>query len=321
MTKKFLLPKTLFCALAVAGATTSSQATLLVQESFNYGGSAISNMNGVAETGTGLQGNWTVTNALPSGGLASSAYQTTGLTFGSNYGTTSGGALLSTTRFSGSNAATTATVQLDVNATGEVWGSYLVSYNTISSSNGGFAQEGIATSAAGTTINLTSMMQSNTLATDRKLQVGYDSSVTSSISNTAFLTGTTYIYISKYTNVGTAPTVGTPGVATTWVMTQAQYDLWVTGGATELTLTANSLVTRTETVTSGSAILFDNTGFVTLKTDAPNTNNAQVVAIFDEVRYGTTLSDVYSAVPEPSATALLFGAGVSVLLFRRKRTI
>lgn len=321
MTKP-LHPKSLLFALAIAGAMSTSRANILVAEGFDYAVANNTNMNGVAENGSGLQGNWTVTNTFTTSGVASSLYQTTGLSFGSIYGNTTGGALRQTTTFQATNAQSVATVQLSLATpvTGELWGSYLVNYSAISNASGGFALEGISTSATGASTYFASAMLSNTPITSRQLQVAYDTTLTSSSAAIAFQTNTTYIYISKYTNVGTTLTGGGPGVATTWVMSQAQYETWVAGGATEGTLTANSLATRTESVTSGQ-FNFDSNGYLTLKTDAPNFNGNSVTATYDEVLYGTSLNDVYKAIPEPSATALLFGAGVSVFLFRRKRTI
>lgn len=323
MTIKPLHHKSLLFALAIAGAMSSAaHAEVLVAEGFNYSGTNNSNINGVTETGTGLQGSWAVTNTFTTSGVANSLYQTSGLSFGSIYGSTAGGALRQSTTFQSTNAQSIATVQLDLTTavTGELWGSYLVNYATISLANGGFALEGISTSAGGASTFFASAMLSNTPATSRQLQVAYDTTLTSSSAAIAFQTNTTYIYISKYTNVGTTLTGGSPGVATTWVMSQSQYETWVAGGATEATLTANSLATRTESVTSG-VFNFDDNGFLTLKTDAPNFNGNSVAATYDEILYGTTLGDVYKAIPEPSATALLFGAGVSVLLFRRKRVV
>ncbi len=321
MTKTSLLPKSLLCALAVAGAATSSQATLLVQESFNYGGSTIANINGTTETGTGLQGNWTVTNALPGGGLASSAYQTTGLSFGSSFAAGTGGALLQTTRYSGSNAQSSATVQLDITTTtGDIWGSYLVNYTTLSNGASGAAIQGIGTSSTGATVNLGNRVNTNATAGNTTTSVFYDSTLTTSAASTLISTSTTYMVLSKFTNVGTTLSGGSPGVATTWYFTQTGYESWLTiGGGLEANLSTYAVKSGSDTVTSGQ-INFDSNGFLTLKSDAPDINNFQVVAVFDEIRYGTTIYDV-GVIPEPSATALLFGAGVSVLLFRRKRGI
>ena len=74
----------------------AAQAELLMYEGFN--GYTAGTIHGQSSTtADGLQGDWTVTNTLPAGGLASSQIQSTGLTFGTNFNTT-GGSLISTAR-------------------------------------------------------------------------------------------------------------------------------------------------------------------------------------------------------------------------------
>jgi hypothetical protein len=303
---------------------SSNHAALLVYEGFS--GYTVGNINGQAVSGTGLDGNWTVTNAVGSGSV-SSVFQSSGLSFGSNFATSSGGSLLSTSVYNnGLNAFSTATAGLNTSATGTIWSSYLINWNTISAANGGSTIQGIGSLASppdNSTVMLRNQMVSNTTVTNRQIGVGYDQTATLS-GNTSLTTGAgnTYLYISKYTNVGLPLSAGSPGVATTWLLTQSQYDtIYNTGvaGITEAKLNAG-VVTQKVTdasVTSGT-YLFDDTRFLTLRSDAPDQNNFQTAAVFDELRYGTTLDDV-TVIPEPSATALLFGAGMSALLFRRKR--
>ena len=222
----------IFPVLAAFGATlASSPASLLLYEGFDYGVADATSINGVASNATGTQGAWAVNNTIPSGGGASSTYRTSGLTFGSSFQTSAGALRLSAT-YSGQNAASAATVQLNTTATGTVWSSYLGSFTTISLVNGGSLLAGIGSSALpvdSNSMNFKSGLISNAAATDRKLANGYDPGVSTVNFNLA--TGTTYLFISKYTNVGTALSAGTTGVGTTWALTQAQYETWLAGGA------------------------------------------------------------------------------------------
>ena len=64
----------------------------------------------------------------------------------------------------------------------------------------------------------------------------------------------------------------------------------------------STTVSKTDTATTGT-YGFDSTGFLALQADAPDINNYQVVAIYDEIRYGTKLKDVYN--PDPPATQII----------------
>lgn len=297
-------------------AAPSLQATLLVYEGFNYGLADNATIHNAAGTGTGTQGNWTVTNVTGS----SSVYQTTGLSFGSNFLTSAGGAFKQSSTWSTANTnQTTATLRLDTTTTGTLWSSYLVSYTTISTSNGGFARQGVSTDTAGTTVNLLSQVYSNTLASDRKLGSGYDATPTAS-SNTAFATGTNYLFISSFTNVGTALSAGTTGVATTWVFTQTGYDNWVTvGGSSQSALDTYAFKKMADAAVTSGTYGFDSVGYLTFQTNSPDQGGHNFTAIYDELRYGTELSDVVSAVPEPSTYAAIFGTlTLATAAFRRR---
>ncbi|WAC21700.1 hypothetical protein OVA24_09910 [Luteolibacter sp. SL250] len=290
------------------------QAGVILYEGFDYNIANNTSIHGTQATGSGIQGNWTVTNTGP--GSPSSTYQTAGLSFGPNFATSSGGSLrLGATYGSGTNVVTTATVSLSATATGTVWGSYLANYTTIGLANGGSMLAGVATTAEGTTSNLKAGVASNTLATDRKLAAGYDNSSTVS-GNFAFATGTTYLFISRFTNVGATLGGGTNGVATTWALTLAQYENWLSTGATEAGLDNNYSVRVNDTSTSGTSA-FDPTGHLMFRADAPDNNGSSMIAVVDEIRFGTALADVH-VVPEPSAVLLGSGAGMIPFLRRRR---
>jgi hypothetical protein len=315
MTKKSLPSKSILCAAALACGLTSSPAALLVYEGFN--GYTVGNISGQATVNTtGLQGNWAAGNV--GGGTAT--YTASGLSFGSNFLSVAGGALNTTTNYSGATSTGLASVRLSTSTTGVLWNSYLVNYSEISLAGGGSAMVGLGASGASPD-RFRSYMTTNTVAADKLVNASYDS-VVGTTQKFNFNINTTYLMLSSYTNVGSALSAGSPGVATTWVFTLAGYDAWVAAGSNETG--ANGLNTfasakATDSVSS-STYLFDNNSYVTLRSNAPNTNGFGVDAIYDEVRYGTTLGDVVSVVPEPSVS-LLFGAGVSVFLFGRRRRL
>lgn len=305
-----------FCAFAASIA--SSQASLLLYEGFNYGVADGTTINGVGSTASGTQENWAVNNTIAGGGSASSVFKTSGLSFGSNFTTTSGALLMTTSYNGGQNNASAATVKLNVSTTGTLWGSYLVNFTSIGLASNGSFLAGIgssATPADASAVNFKSAMISNAAPTDRKLANGYDPASTAS-TNFQFLTGTTYLFISKYTNVGTALSAGTTGVGTTWALTLAQYETWLAGGATEGTLNANSSIRVSDAAVTSGTFSFDQGGYLTLRADAPDNNGSQLVATVDELRFGTALGDVY-VVPEPSVA--LLGLGSGLLAFRRRR--
>lgn len=311
---KLLTQSSFLFPLAVLASTAMSlQASVLLYEGFSYGLADNATINGVAATGTGVQGNWTVTNT--GAGAASSLYKTAGLDFGSNFVTSGGGSLRLNATYSGANTVNSATVNLSNTATGTIWGSYLANYTAIGTANGGSFVSGVATAADGATSSLKSGVASNALATDRKLANGYDTATTVS-GNFAFATGTTYLFISRFTNVGATLGGGTNGVGTTWALTLAQYESWLSGGATEAGLDSNYSVRVNDTATTGT-FTYDSNGYLVFRADAPDNNGSSMTLTVDEVRFGTTLADIY-AVPEPSVFSSL-ALAVGVISFSRRR--
>lgn len=297
----------------LASSAMSLQASVLLYEGFGYGLADNATINGATATGTGVQGNWTVTNT--GAGAASSLYKTSDLSFGSSFVTNGGGSLRLNATYSGGNTVSSATVNLSNTASGTIWGSYLANFATIGSANGGSFLAGVATAPDGATSSLKSGVLSNTNPTDRKLADGYDTSTTAS-GNFAFAQNTTYLFISRFTNVGTALSVGTTGVGTTWALTLAQYETWLAGGATEAGLDSNYSVRVFDTATTGT-FSYDSNGHLTLRADAPDNNGSSMTLNVDELRFGTTLADVY-VVPEPSVSLLGLAAGV-ICFSRRQR--
>jgi hypothetical protein len=230
-------------------------AVVLVYEGFDYSLANNATINGASATVSGCKGigpSPTTCQERLQFGFGFQRLSDLRLSFGTAFAPTEAGSVKLNTNYNWSrNARTTATIPLDATASGTVWCGYLVNYATIGNANGGYAREGIATSSGGAAINLASQLTSNTLASDRKLSVSYDNTLSSS-GNISFATGTTYLYLSKYTNVGLPLSGSQTGVATTWVMTQPQFETWVAGGASEATLGANATVSKADTATTGT---------------------------------------------------------------------
>ncbi|HSI35133.1 MAG TPA: PEP-CTERM sorting domain-containing protein, partial [Tepidisphaeraceae bacterium] len=136
-------------------------------------------------------------------------------------------------------------------------------------------------------------------------------------------TGTTYIYLAKFTNVGDTLGAVNTASATMWILTAAQFDNFRADGLTEGELSGAALGSGPTEVfdrTSDSSVAagtfsLNTTNFVqlaTLGTASPTT------ITYDELRFGTTLNDV-TPVPEPAGLAALGVAAAAALLRRRRR--
>lgn len=282
------------------------QADLLVYEGFNYVLADNSSMSGVTSTATGLTGTYSVSNT----GSAVTYFNNSGLSFGSNFLSTSGGALNQRsinagTTFTGA-ALNTASVS------GDLWSSYLFNYAEISGAINTTGQVRLNTSNTGSSSTDWFSVASDVTTSTQSPQISYNGSTTTS-TYFGYSANTTYLLLSKFTNVGSTLSVGTPGAASLWIFTQANYDNWVTAGSVEAQLSTYANGTATTSATSGT---YDFSG--SLQYVFYNGNASNVSSLFiDEVRYGTTLGDVV-AVPEPSTYFLLMG-GISLLTLLRLR--
>jgi hypothetical protein len=132
---------------------------------------------------------------------------------------------------------------------------------------------------------------------------------------------TTYLVVGIFTNTGTSLSAGSPGLGTTYVMTLDQYNYFDSHGGITTSALAGATVGASGDNTIYSAVSSSVTsGAFTLQTGGGiqfAIGNAQVsqTVYFDEMRVGTSLSDVAPA-PEPSAAVLLLG-GISFLALRR----
>lgn len=132
---------------------------------------------------------------------------------------------------------------------------------------------------------------------------------------------TTYLVVGIFTNTGTSLSAGSPGLGTTYVMTLDQYNYFNSHGGITTSALAAATVGATGNNTVFSAVSSSVTsGTYTLQTGGGiqfAIGNAQVsqTVYFDEMRVGTSLSDVVP-VPEPSSVAMVLG-GISFFVLRR----
>lgn len=285
----------------------AADATLLVHESFS--GYTGVNINGQTAAGTGLTGSYASSGAF--------SYQASGLTF-ANIESSGGSLGISST------AVNVAGVQ--VGAVGTVTGDLFVSYlfnkpNSFSTDAASLVETRINSTISGAAASSYFRLQTNTdNASSNAGAIGYDSTPSAGASLTS--NGITYLVLAKFTNVGTELSATTQGTATLWILTEAQYANLLSVGLSEANLNARTVGTTStsvfvkisDTVTSGNYSFGEGSFLQFAATGVTDSNqNGRI----DEVRIGTSLSDV-TPIPEPSAAAALV-AGLLVTGFRRRR--
>jgi hypothetical protein len=295
---------------AVIAILSPARATLLVYEGFN-GYSTGSLVGQTASSSTiGLTGNYQSV-----GGTSLSAVSS-GLTLGNLV--VSGGAANSSSQTA---AAIGVAFSNSVSATGTIYSSYLAQINTSPTSpNDSALYMGIGSSPTGT--NATRTFKSYGVSGSGANTPGIAYGATDIMSPSPALSlNTTYAIVARYTRVGSTLSVGSPGVATLWVLTADQFNYFSIGGFSDAELDAatvgsgatNVYNTLTQTVTSGS-YTFDNTKALQFSTTAANGASSFYM---DEIRWGTSLNDVLP-IPEPQVVVLL-AISAGLLLVSRKR--
>lgn len=292
-------------------------ASLLVYEGFDYSLSNGATMDEVTATAMGLQGDYKVTNA----GVASTTFATAGLSFGSSFFPTTGGALAQSRAASG--AASTASVQLNTgNQTGTLYQSYLFQITDLGTSPMSTAglrlqdNDGVTSGSAATFSTAPDGLIA-TASDQSQPAVAYEDANNSVFAGntTPVTTNTTYLALASFTNVGTALSTGSPGVATFWVLDQSGYSNWLTlGNADEANLSTYATWTATQSLTSGT-IVFSDLRYQHFYIWANNADSS--AATYDELRWGTTLDSV-AVIPEPATTALILPVAVFLWVLRRR---
>jgi hypothetical protein len=138
-------------------------------------------------------------------------------------------------------------------------------------------------------------------------------------------TGVTYIMLARYTRVGETINASTPGVATVYALTTAQFNDLRAGGLTDLELDGATIAGSGIGTISGRGTISDTSGTNTFPGTSTTPLALQIIAgtnatlaTFDEFRYGTSFDDV-TPVPEPNSFVLI-GLALSALTVIRART-
>ena len=322
---KFL---TVLAVGALFGAGTSGAAPFLT-ESFNYGnltpsGGGYQDMAGQTG-GTGFQGGW-VTSYTNTAGPAST-YTNTGLTFGSEG---VGGAASSSMQMlgNGNGEWSMFSRQLNVSATGTVYGSYLFNFSSAPYSGVADMVIGNQNSNDGGPFALGAQEYgTGTSGVPNVWKAGSRiAGHTATVTGPTLTVNTTYQYLFQLGNVG-----GTSGPQTinSWILTAAQYNNFATAGQLNATaLNAAATGTGANDVTE---ILSNSSTPSTYGTITPNSwltffvfnasKTANTNVLFDELALSqVSLADATTAtVPEPAPVAVMsLGLLSGVLMLRRR---
>ncbi|WFB35958.1 PEP-CTERM sorting domain-containing protein [Kiritimatiellota bacterium B12222] len=300
-----LIQKLLSIYLLTSTCACSVYADLLVYESFNYTGSVADNaiMNGVESNATGVSGSY-------SRGGSDFKYSTTGLSFSPNFSTPSGGSVylnISNSQYG------ILKVGLDAETvSGDLYHSFLFRSSLLTATgnnNGTFSR------IAGDKLSVSPKSK-----VAEGIGIGYNGSANETADNDLLLENTTYLMLSKFTHVGSTLSAGTPGTATVWALTASEYDNWLSaGGGLEANLSTYTDRWTTQTLTEGTFNVTDSS-ILELASTTTGLGSGSLYVTYDELRFGTTLSDVV-LIPEPSSLLLLSLAGaVALVATRRKQT-
>ncbi|NJL31700.1 MAG: hypothetical protein HC898_08745 [Phycisphaerales bacterium] len=144
--------------------------------------------------------------------------------------------------------------------------------------------------------------------------VGADNG-TGSASGALVQTNTTYLVISKFSNIN-GPTFSS-NTATMWMLGVSEWDAIKYGTIDETSLDNHSLLKVTHTPNNTFVVTLDNNQYLRLWTATDWGINSR--AAFDEIKMGTSLDQVIAPIPEPATFVLLAMGGI--LLMPRRQNV
>jgi hypothetical protein len=315
--------RSLMMSLAALGLGTSTlSAAIIIHEPYNgYTAGSIVGQAPNANT-TGLN-----TSGVYAAGGGSFTFNPTGLTFGSGATTleTSGGSLSVN---NGSGAALSGPIALSSAYTGTLYSSFL--YRTTAqgtSATGDVFRQSISSSTSSDNqrfrIDPISGNNSSPAVPSDNVAGAYLGSVPTNGTGEAAV-GTTYLFLGRFTNVGGTLSVDTPGEATIYMLTEAQFNNFKLDGLLDAELdaaTVGSSITQvagkaTASATSGTTNVLSATGLFYQVASLGNGANLQ--SSFDELRYGDSY-DAVTPIPEPTTISLVILGGLGLLIGKRRR--
>lgn len=309
------MPPSFSLLLVSLSATQFASAALLVNETYdNY--TPIDFLttgptpNAPSANGLGLTGTYVVNN--PGGGSGFS-FAAGGLAF-ADYNTTAGNKLI----YKSSGGGTTLAAELSISSsvTGTLYSSYLVNINVANSNTGGFTEVRVApavnTGGDGTRFR---SQPDSMVSNANGPGIGYSGTTGLGSSSTALTPGATFMVISRFTNVGTALSAGTPGTGTIFVLNESQYLAFKAASFSESYLNTGDVTARVDStaITSGGPLAFASGNFIQIG----GIGSTNAITYIDALKYGTDLTSVVT-IPEPSAAALVVLASIAGFTRRRR---
>lgn len=299
----------LFATTTLLLGVSSSFATLLVNENFNYSAGSI---NGVAATGTGLTGNYTA--GPVSGGSSTATFNVlaSSLTFTGHFTSIGGSLRLANSgptftegiagvdmnaTLSGNTTLYSSSIQT-MNTSGSYFNDWVIEQRYNGSINGSFS------TSAGR--NIVSAFGSGS-SSARKAGVSSNSSEV--VQATGSLNaGTNYLLVTEYAITGANITS-----ATLYVFDQASYANYL-ANSTLANADANLATYSLFSLTDSQSISLTNFDYLQFSIGGGPTG------VIDDYRLGTSIGDVVNVVPEPgTVTMAMVGMFATVGLLRRKR--
>ncbi len=296
-------------ALMLLLSSVLSHATLILQESFDYG-TTPGTLNGLGSAGGGWGGSWTTQNNTYTGSPTfTEAYQTGGLTF-TSLAVSGGNAFVGVNGDGFLNAGRAHTASI----TGTLYGSYLFRTTSTSAS--------VLSLFEGTGLGLASASSQFAIEPMAYAGGGLGGVITGGAytygSGTGISAFETYLVLYKVTGLGGSNVSQT---AKMWMLRDSQYDNFISGGLTESELDSAGLgSTATDVLQRSSRTITNSAAFASGDLLTLQAYFAPFGAQFDELRVSDTSFNelVLGSVPEPSR-ALLLATGMLSLILRRRR--
>lgn len=216
------------------------------------------------------------------------------------------------------SGGTTIAAQLNLSSsvTGTLYSSYLVNIDAAGTNSSSFTEVRVTTNSGDSGANSRFRSQPDSSVADQNGPgASYSGNTGPAGVGTALALDTTFMVISRFTNVGTALSAGTPGTATTFVLDASQYLAFQATGYSESYLDSGAVTARISStpLTSGGTFAFANGNFVQIG----GIGTTSGITYIDALKFGSDLTSVVT-IPEPSAAALVILGSIAGFARRRR---